>query len=90
MEDNYNRRNNNSAVAWVAILVAVIALFISVLAYNRSGEDLGTQINEGVDNTVQELEEATPENAGESAQEATDRTEEAIDNGPDGVDDGAQ
>ncbi len=63
-----------SAVAWLALIVAIVALILAWVAYNRTGEDLENQIQTQVEQSLNTAEDAT--------QEAGD----AIDAGPDGVD----
>lgn len=77
------------AAGWVAIIIAVVALILSWVAYNRTGEDLENQIQQEVNNAVMETEDAVQE-SGQEVQEGTDAVEEGIDTGPDGVDDGTQ
>ena len=71
-----------SAVAWIALLIAVAAMVLGWLAYNRTGEDLENKIQRAVNSAV-----TTGSN---QASDAIDSAENAADNGPDGVDDGAQ
>lgn len=68
------RSSGASIVAWIALIIAVIALAISWVAYNRTGADLEDQIRTQVEQSLNAAEDAT--------QEASD----AIDAGPDGVD----
>lgn len=46
MEDPQAQRSTNSALAVVALLLAIPALIISVLAYNRAGRDIDTDVNQ--------------------------------------------
>lgn len=79
--DNY-RTNTGSAVATFAIILAIIALTVAWMAYNRSGKDLEDSVGDTVNSAT--------ENASENTQEGIDSVERGLDTGPDGVDDGAQ
>ena len=70
----YTRNRGASVVAWIALIIAAIALILGWIAYNRTGADLEDQIQTQVQQGL---------NAAEGAAETT---EEAIDAGPDGVD----
>lgn len=70
----YTANRGASVVAWIALIVAIVALIIAWMAYNRTGADLEQQIQTQVEQSLNAAEDAT--------QEATD----AIDAGPDGVD----
>lgn len=61
-------------LASLALALALIALMVAWTAYNRTGEDLETRIQRGVDDALNTTVDTT-ENAGD-----------AIDAGPDGVD----
>ena len=63
-----------SVVAWIALIVAVIALILAWMAYDRTGANLEQQIRTQVEESVNATEDAT--------RDASD----AIDAGPDGVD----
>ena len=63
-----------SVVAWIALMVAVIALILAWMAYDRTGANLEQQIRTQVEESVNATEDAT--------RDASD----AIDAGPDGVD----
>lgn len=63
-----------SAVAWIALVVAAIALVLAWVAYNRTGADLEDQIRTQVEQSIN------------AADEATQETQDAVDAGPDGVD----
>ncbi len=81
-EDHSTARGTNSVIAIIALVIAIAALTLAWLAYNRAGEDLENQVGQG-------LEQAADE-TGEAAQEASDSVEQTVDEGPDGVDDGAR
>lgn len=89
MADIIRERERTSGVAWVALILAIIALVIAIVAYNRSGENLDETIRDGASEAIDSLEEAG-DDVGEGASDAVDSTEEAIDEGPDGVDDGTR
>lgn len=71
----YDTRRGASAVAWTALVIAILALIIAWLAYNRAGRDLEDTLGNTIESTVQE---------------GVDTMEEGVDRGPDGVDDGAR
>ncbi len=68
------RGRGASAVAWIALVVAILALILGWIAYNRTGEDLENQIQTQVQEGIN------------AADDAAQSTEEAVDAGPDGVD----
>ncbi len=97
MADEYHvTRRGPSPVAWLALILASLALIIAWMAYNRSGKDLEDSVSDGVENVQQETQDAADnvqngtQEAGEAVQEGTDTVEQGLDTGPDGVDDGAQ
>lgn len=70
----YTAGRGASAIAWIALIVALIALTLGWIAYNRTGADLEdqiqTQVQQAVDNSDEAVEDAS----------------NAVDAGPDGVD----
>ena len=51
MADEYRTvRSGPSVVAWLAMIIAILALILAWMAYNRAGEDLATRIREGIAN----------------------------------------
>lgn len=70
----YSSNRGASAVAWIALIVAIIALILAWVAYDRTGAQLDEQIRAGVESSLNATEQA----AGDAA--------DAIDAGPDGVD----
>lgn len=48
-------------VAWLALFIAIVALIVAWLAYNRSGEDLENRIQNQVEQSVQEIDQRTPD-----------------------------
>ena len=71
------------------MLLAIVATVLSILAYNRSGENIDETIRDGASQVIDDVQEASEE-IGEGASDAVDTSEEAIDEGPDGVDDGTR
>jgi len=67
-------RRGTSVVGWIALIVAIIALAIAWMAYNRTGANLEEEVRIQVEKSLNAAEDAT--------QDASD----AIDAGPDGVD----
>lgn len=84
--------HGTSVVAWIALLLALLALGLAWWAFNRTGEDLTNRIQEQVQQVtpnVQQGAEEVQEGAQQGAdavQEGANQTEDAIDAGPDGVD----
>jgi hypothetical protein len=56
-----DRRGGSGVVAWLALLLAIAALLIAWMAYNRSGGDLEDrvqqQVNRALDNVSEEAED---------------------------------
>lgn len=74
MDDRTRYTNAGSVVAWIALIVSVLALILAWVAYNRTGADLEDQIQTQVEQSINATEEAT------------DDAVDAVDAGPDGVD----
>ncbi len=70
----HTTKRRTSAVAWVALVVASLALILAWMAYNRTGADLEQQIRTQVQEGLN------------TAQDAANDAGDAIDAGPDGVD----
>lgn len=62
-------RNNGNALAWLALIVAILALILAWSAFNRSGED----VQETVDDVV---EEVSTEDQSAAAADAMDENTE--------------
>jgi hypothetical protein len=86
---DYDHVRHDSSIARLALVLAVIALAVAWLAYNRSGKDLEDTVSDTLQSTTQEAGDAA-QDAGQAGQDAADSAEDAADTGPDGVDDGAQ
>lgn len=63
-----------SLVAWLALIVGLLAFWLAWMAYDRTGADLDQRIQQGV------------QQASDNVQQGAQDAEEAIDAGPDGVD----
>lgn len=50
-------RNNAKGVAWVALIIALIALVLGWIAFNRTGADLNQRIETRMQEAVQEIEQ---------------------------------
>ncbi len=70
----YTAHRGASAVAWIALIISIVALILAWVAYNRTGTDLEDQIKTQVQSSL------------DAAEDATQTTTDAIDAGPDGVD----
>lgn len=67
-------KRGTSPVAWVALIIAIIALILAWMAYDRTGANLEQQVRTQVENSLN------------SAKDATQKATDAVDAGPDGVD----
>jgi hypothetical protein len=49
----HDKRGASTFMTWLALLLAIVALLVAILAYNRSGSDLAddvqTNTNEAID-----------------------------------------
>jgi len=78
-----------SKIGWLALIIAILALVIAWIAYNRTGANLEDTVQRQVSETLQATDKATEE-AGRDAQQGADTVERGLDVGPDGVDDGTR
>lgn len=85
MVKDQNGSTSGVTLAVIALIVAVTALALAWIAYNRTGADLEDQVRQEVNSAL--------DSAGQSAEDAADdieqgarETEQRIDEGPDGVD----
>ena len=67
--------NNGNGVAWTALVVAIVALILAWSAYNRAGEDLGSQVEDSLDNAAAEVEETAGDLEEELDEEFVDEDE---------------
>lgn len=51
----------NAAVAWIALIISVIALWVGIVAFNRSGQNLFPTIGEETQEAADEVAETTGE-----------------------------
>lgn len=62
---NQTSEQGNIMISWIALIVAILALIVGWIAYNRTGVDLETQIqrevNQAAGEANQELNEAERE-----------------------------
>ena len=63
-----------TAVAWIALIAALLALTLAWMAYNRTGDDLENRIQQGVQDAMVGAERGVNEGVN------------TLDEGPDGVD----
>lgn len=73
-ETVYREKRGTSVVGWIALIIALAALALAWMAYDRTGANLEQQIRTQVQEGIN------------SAETTTDRATDAIDAGPDGVD----
>lgn len=75
--------NNSSTswVAWLGLIIAIIALIIGWVAYNRTGEDLTERVQEEVAESLAEiqvsLDNLETEIRGETAETLRDAAQDA-------------
>lgn len=70
------QKNTNSVIAWLGLIVGGLALLISIVAYNRSGEDLDDTVVNRTAAVVDEAEDVT-EQAREEIIEARNEISES-------------
>lgn len=46
-------------MAWIAVILAIVALVIAWMAYNRTGEDLESRIQSQVNETIEGAQQGT-------------------------------
>jgi sensor domain CHASE-containing protein len=47
-------------LTWLALIIATVALIVAWMAYNRSGEDLEARIQRQIEQSANQVDEATP------------------------------
>lgn len=57
----HDRRGASSVIAWLALILAIAALALAWLAYNRSGLDLENRIQSQVNESLNEAQQETQE-----------------------------
>lgn len=68
----HERPSYNSAAAWLGLIIAIVALVLAWLAYNRTGEDLEAKIQREINQAVNQGREAVNETREEVNQETPD------------------
>jgi DNA anti-recombination protein RmuC len=53
--DIKTQSNTNTLIAWIGLVIAIIALVIAWTAYNRSGADLEAEVQRNIDQAVTEM-----------------------------------
>jgi hypothetical protein len=53
-----HHNNTASGVAWLALVVAILALILAWSAYNRAGQDLAVEVADELDQAAEEVEDA--------------------------------
>lgn len=51
-------RSTSSGVAWLALLIATIALAVGIVAYNRTGKDIQDSAKDTVNGAANSVEQA--------------------------------
>ncbi|MEX2405062.1 MAG: hypothetical protein WD579_00495 [Candidatus Paceibacterota bacterium] len=64
-----------NALAWLALIVGILALILAWSAYNRAGADLETQVDEQIEETVDETDNSAAA-ANADVEADTDTTDE--------------
>lgn len=64
-----------SAVAWIALLLSLLALTLAWTAFNRTGEDLENRIQQGVNSAAESVEQSTDTTQQEAQPEAGSSSE---------------
>lgn len=59
VESDRSAGGGTTAVAWIALVAALLALALAWMAYNRTGENLEDRIQDAVNQSAQSVEEAT-------------------------------
>lgn len=57
----HDRKGASGFIAWLALLLAIAALTLAWLAYNRSGQDLETRIRNQLNQLTNQAQEETKE-----------------------------
>lgn len=81
--EEHDKNSAGSVVAWLALVLAIAALALGWIAYNRTGQDLESTIRNQVDesvNSVQQGAQDVQENVNQGANEAQDEAEQQTDN----------
>lgn len=89
MVEVVRERNTSRAISWLALVLAIVALVLAVMAYNRTGKNIDDAVRDAI-GRVQQSSENAINDAGNASSDAIDSTEDTIDKGPDGRDDGTQ
>lgn len=70
----HDKGSASSFVAWLALILAALALLVAWLAYNRSGEDLETRIQRQVNQSLNETQQEGREAQNEVQEETRENT----------------
>ncbi|PLS82051.1 hypothetical protein CYG49_00240 [Candidatus Saccharibacteria bacterium] len=79
------RDRGSGVIAWIALIIAIIALALSWVTYNRTGPDLEDRIQQQVQESGQQTQEAVQDGA-QNAEDGVREGAQNLDQGPDGVD----
>ena len=78
-----NRRRGAGLVAWLALVLAIIALWLGWTAYNRTGGDLEQRIQRGLQQGAQNVEDTVPDDVDVDVQEDTNDSQDTTTDDPD-------
>lgn len=70
-QDEYDKNSAGSVVAWLALVLAIVALALGWIAFNRTGQDLETRIKNQVTESVDDVQQGA-QDAGEDVQQGAE------------------
>lgn len=76
-------------LSWLAILLAIAALALAWVAYNRTGEDLENRIQQGINEAAEETDQRIDtqnegnQNGSGASEDNPDRTDSTTEDNPD-------
>ncbi len=59
MAEVIRQRNEPSVISWLALTIAIVAMVISVMAFNRSGQNIDDSVRESINEAAGSVEQAT-------------------------------
>lgn len=86
MKTEYMNDQKGGALAWIAFIIAVVALILAWIAFNRSGTDISEIVDREVREAVAELEVNFEQAEDQLRKGAAD----TLESGADALDEGAQ
>lgn len=52
----HDKRGASSLVTWLALAIAIVALIVAILAYNRSGSDLTDDVQQNTNEAIDDAQ----------------------------------